>query len=189
VRRNVARSSCVFQELVFIGVHMDGAEVAAALDDALLTDAEGSATDPEKWGTFEDPFRLWERGAPSARAKTLVDLAAEVVTRVESLEALQRPITDLMATMRAERQAIEARYLALQVENWRQRAIILNAPATAGSMKSPIPRFWLQAFLNHPGLEEIINQRDADALEALVDVTWAFLPNFEVRSVVWVESV
>ena len=39
---------------------MDAAAVTAALDGALLTDAE-YAGGPEAWSAYEDPLRLWER--------------------------------------------------------------------------------------------------------------------------------
>ena len=48
------------QELVFIGVQMDAGAAEAALEWALLSDAEYSGG-PSTWGAFEDPFRLWER--------------------------------------------------------------------------------------------------------------------------------
>ncbi|MGV9822724.1 GTP-binding protein [Nocardia xishanensis] len=46
------------QEIVFIGVKLDGDRVRALLDDALLTDAEFTAG-PEVWAEFDDPFPAW----------------------------------------------------------------------------------------------------------------------------------
>ncbi|WP_068059898.1 GTP-binding protein [Nocardia xishanensis] len=46
------------QEIVFIGVKLDGDRVRALLDDALLTDAEFTAG-PELWAEFDDPFPAW----------------------------------------------------------------------------------------------------------------------------------
>lgn len=42
---------------------------------------------------------------------------------------------------------------------------------------SAIPEFWLTALRNHPALSEMITDRDADALKALVDVTISYLPS------------
>ncbi|MEV6389925.1 GTP-binding protein [Nocardia xishanensis] len=46
------------QEIVFIGVKLDGDRVRALLDDVLLTDAEFTAG-PEVWAEFDDPFPAW----------------------------------------------------------------------------------------------------------------------------------
>ncbi|WP_431971183.1 GTP-binding protein [Nocardia sp. bgisy134] len=46
------------QEIVFIGVKLDGDRVRALLDAALLTDAEFTAG-PEVWADFDDPFPAW----------------------------------------------------------------------------------------------------------------------------------
>ncbi|MGW5221215.1 GTP-binding protein [Nocardia sp. NPDC004085] len=46
------------QEIVFIGVKLDGAEVRALLDGALLTDAEFAAG-PGAWAEYPDPFPAW----------------------------------------------------------------------------------------------------------------------------------
>jgi G3E family GTPase len=47
------------QELVFIGVGLDPAEVAARLDGALLTQAE-LAAGPQAWRTLSDPLPAWD---------------------------------------------------------------------------------------------------------------------------------
>jgi nucleosome assembly protein 1-like 1 len=39
-----------------------------------------------------------------------------------------------------------------------------------------IPEFWLTALRNHPGLSEIITDRDAGALRHLIDIRLAYLP-------------
>ncbi|MCP2300127.1 GTPase, G3E family [Nocardia amikacinitolerans] len=46
------------QEIVFIGVKLDGERVRALLDGALLTDAEYAAG-PEIWAELDDPFPAW----------------------------------------------------------------------------------------------------------------------------------
>jgi len=45
-----------------------------------------------------------------------------------------------------------------------------SPPAVAG-----IPQFWLTALRNHPGLAELITDRDAKALEYLTDVRYEYL--------------
>ncbi|MEU2040160.1 GTP-binding protein [Nocardia niwae] len=46
------------QEIVFIGIKLDGDKVRALLDDALLTDAE-FAEGPGAWAEYPDPFPAW----------------------------------------------------------------------------------------------------------------------------------
>lgn len=46
------------QEIVFIGVRIDGDEVRGLLDAALLTDVE-LAAGPAGWAAYEDPFPVW----------------------------------------------------------------------------------------------------------------------------------
>ena len=50
------------QELVFIGIDMDEAEIRRALDGCLLTEAE-MALGPTLWARFADPFPAWRREA------------------------------------------------------------------------------------------------------------------------------
>ena len=47
------------QELVFIGIGMDEADLRARLDRCLLTEAE-LALGPEGWARFHDPFARWD---------------------------------------------------------------------------------------------------------------------------------
>jgi G3E family GTPase len=47
------------QELVFIGIDYNEAQITGALDTALLTDDEW-ALGPDGWKAFEDPFESWE---------------------------------------------------------------------------------------------------------------------------------
>ena len=50
------------QEMVFIGIDMNRADIEARLNDCLLTDEE-MQLGPEGWTAFEDPFGEWEREA------------------------------------------------------------------------------------------------------------------------------
>lgn len=50
-------------------------------------------------------------------------------------------------------------------------------PATSGEPEpAAIPEFWLTALRNHPGLSDMITDRDAEALKSLTDITVAYLP-------------
>lgn len=51
------------QELVFIGMEMDEADIRAKLDACLLTDAE-MARGRAGWVKLHDPFPVWEKDAP-----------------------------------------------------------------------------------------------------------------------------
>jgi G3E family GTPase len=53
------------QELVFIGVELDEAELRAALDACLLTDTE-FAVGPDAWLSFDDPLPCWDTELPDA---------------------------------------------------------------------------------------------------------------------------
>ncbi|MFV0374690.1 GTP-binding protein [Microbacterium sp.] len=50
------------QDIAFIGVDLDHARLAAALDEAALTDAEFAAG-PASWAAFPDPFPVWTKAA------------------------------------------------------------------------------------------------------------------------------
>ncbi|MEM6750841.1 MAG: zinc metallochaperone GTPase ZigA [Planctomycetota bacterium] len=54
------------QEIVFIGVEMDRADIEAKLDAALLTSAE-IAEGPNAWSRYEDPIPSWELPEPEAQ--------------------------------------------------------------------------------------------------------------------------
>ena len=168
---------------MFIGVRMDGAAVEAALDSALLSDAEASEGGPEAWGRFIDPFRLW---APSARDKTLALLPRDVAERVKVLEGLQKPADALAEAQHADRKALELKRVALLAGSWAQRAVTLLGPEGSSSQGTPglrvaaLPNFWLTAMQNHPDVEPAISERDEAVLEALVDISWEYLTDFEV---------
>jgi hypothetical protein len=53
------------QEIVFIGAGMREAALRAALDAALLTDAE-MARNARTWARFEDPFPVWTDDAEAS---------------------------------------------------------------------------------------------------------------------------
>lgn len=49
------------QQLVWIGIHMDEAELRRMLDACLLTDEE-MAMGPDGWAAFDDPLPAWATG-------------------------------------------------------------------------------------------------------------------------------
>jgi hypothetical protein len=49
-------------------------------------------------------------------------------------------------------------------------------PSLGKEPEKGIPDFWLTALRNHPGLAELITERDAEALAFLQDVTLEYLP-------------
>lgn len=55
----------VGQDLAFIGLHLAEDRLAAALDDAALTDAE-LAAGPTVWARFADPFPAWQTATDRA---------------------------------------------------------------------------------------------------------------------------
>lgn len=77
--------------------------------------------------------------------------------------------------MLEERKALELKYHALHVAAWKQRSDALSG-------NPGIPKFWLQAFSNHPAVGDFIEDHDLDALAALKDVTWEYLPELKVRA-------
>ncbi|MCH2396224.1 zinc metallochaperone GTPase ZigA [Oceanibaculum sp.] len=65
-RRHIARAwDAVYgdrrQEIVFIGAHMDEAEIRRRLDACLLGDADALTLDFDVWKELEDPFPVWRR--------------------------------------------------------------------------------------------------------------------------------
>ena len=52
-------------------------------------------------------------------------------------------------------------------------------PAVNEPEAAAIPEFWLTALRNHPGLNELINDRDAAALKSLTDISVEYLPTSE----------
>lgn len=85
--------------------------------------------------------------------------------------------------MLEERKALEVKYHALHVAVWKQRSEVLSGAVdpAASAASSGIPKFWLTAFSNHPAVADFVEERDEEALSALKDVTWDYLPELKVR--------
>ncbi|KAJ7347707.1 nucleosome assembly protein [Mycena albidolilacea] len=123
---------------------------------------------------------------------------------VEGLKGIQVKQTDLQNQYKRECLELERKYLDLQKPLYARRHAIIAGEAVAtpeeiaaGEAQSlkddedytPLPKeelgkepekgipdFWLTALRNHPGLAELITDRDAEALAFLQDVTLEYLP-------------
>ena len=116
------------------------------------------------------------------RAEVVAALSPEAVKRLEALEVLQKGADEHLAAMLEERKALELKYHALHVTAWKQRADILTGVTDPASSteSSGITKFWLQAMSNHPAVADFIEERDEDALTALKDISWEYLPELKV---------
>ncbi|KAJ7147570.1 nucleosome assembly protein [Mycena crocata] len=130
-------------------------------------------------------------------------LPLPVKRSVAGLKGVQVAQTELQNQYKRECLELERKYLELQKPLYaRRHAIISGAAAVtdeeiaAGEAQAAkddedytpladiaddadikgIPDFWLTALRNHPGLAELITDRDAEALAHLTDVTLAYLP-------------
>ncbi|TIA70710.1 hypothetical protein E3P91_02963 [Wallemia ichthyophaga] len=63
----------------------------------------------------------------------------------------------------------------LQLETDEQAPQASESSKQLGDVKG-IPQFWLTALQNHPGIADVINERDNEALERLVDIRLSYLP-------------
>ena len=68
--------------------------------------------------------------------------------------------------------------IAAGIEEAKKEKDDYEAVAVEGET-APIPEFWLTALRNHPGITELITDRDADALKSLVDITISYQPATE----------
>ncbi|KAF7368665.1 NAP-domain-containing protein [Mycena venus] len=122
---------------------------------------------------------------------------------VEGLKGIQVQQTELQNQYKRECLELERKYLGLQKPLYARRNAIIAGEAAAtpeeiaageaqslkddeeytplpkedeGDAPKGIPDFWLTALRNHPGLAELITERDAEALVFLKDVTLEYLP-------------
>lgn len=130
-------------------------------------------------------------------------LPVEVKRSVEALKGIQVKQTELQNQYKRECLELEKKYSELQKPLFERRRAIITGDAkptpeeikageerekkedpeytplpeaTGENATAAIPEFWLTALRNHPGLAEMITDRDADALKSLVDITIAYLP-------------
>ncbi|TIA87264.1 hypothetical protein E3P99_03298 [Wallemia hederae] len=62
-----------------------------------------------------------------------------------------------------------------EVENDEAEASASNDKKELGDVKG-IPQFWLTALQNHPGIADVISERDTELLDRLVDIRLSYLP-------------
>ncbi|KAI0686466.1 NAP-domain-containing protein [Cytidiella melzeri] len=141
-------------------------------------------------------------GRSSGYIESLPD---EVKRSVEALKGVQAKHNELQNKYKRECLELEKKYSELQKPLWeRRREIVLGEskptldeikageeeskkededytplPAVSEPEAAAIPEFWLTALRNHPGLNEIITDRDAEALKSLTDITVSYLPTSE----------
>ncbi|KAF7303532.1 NAP-domain-containing protein [Mycena indigotica] len=131
-------------------------------------------------------------------------LPVPVRRNVEGLKGIQIKQTELQNQYKRECLELERKYLELQKPLYARRheIIIGTSSATTEEIEAGdaaakaedsdyesvpaatdddeavkgIPDFWLTALRNHPGLAELITERDAEALAYLKDITLSYLP-------------
>ncbi|KAI5116844.1 hypothetical protein M0805_006076 [Coniferiporia weirii] len=130
-------------------------------------------------------------------------LPVEVKRSLAALQGVQLKQVDLLKEFKREVWELEKKYLDLAKPLYERRTAIISGAAAptaeeieAGEAEAtkdddeytplpkdsnataPIESFWLTALRNHLGISELINDRDADALEHLSDIQISYLlPN------------
>ncbi|KAJ3513795.1 hypothetical protein NMY22_g14935 [Coprinellus aureogranulatus] len=137
-------------------------------------------------------------------------LPVEVKLNVEGLVGIQTKQNELHNQYKLECLELEKKYLGLTQPLYERRKAIISGskPATKEEIElgekaelkedeeyevlpkdvepssSGIPEFWLTALRNHPGIGELITDRDADALKSLTDIQIEYLtdePGFKLN--------
>jgi len=134
------------------------------------------------------------------------NLPVEVKRSVQGLKGVQVKQTELQNQYKRECLELEIKYLKLQEPLYKRRQEIVSgstAPTPeeieAGEKQSQkddedytelpadstqssgIPEFWLTALRNHPGIAELITDRDAGALKHLLDIRISYLSLQEAK--------
>jgi nucleosome assembly protein 1-like 1 len=128
-------------------------------------------------------------------------LPVPVRLNIEALQGVQVKQNDLQNQYKRECLELEKKYLDLTKPLYARRHDLITGKATPTSEEieageqyllkdddeytpvskdtppsaAAIPEFWLTALRNHIGLSDLITDRDADALKALLDVRLAYL--------------
>ncbi|KAJ2912704.1 hypothetical protein MD484_g7718, partial [Candolleomyces efflorescens] len=129
------------------------------------------------------------------------NLPVEVKLNVEALVGLQTKQNELQNQYKLECLELEKKYLGLSQPLYERRKAIITGSKPASkeeveageqaSLKddedyeqlpkdvepspSGIPEFWLTALQNHPGIGDLITDRDADCLKSLTDIQIEYL--------------
>jgi hypothetical protein len=128
----------------------------------------------------------------SVRAELVAQLTPDEAAAFCALEDLERQDNAEREARLAEIAALEVKWHARRKERWTQRAALIAPPPSSGSSSSSgtgsssgsgtrLSQLWVHALTNNPVLIDCIEPSDLEALEALVDVTWDFLPDLKVR--------
>ena len=127
-------------------------------------------------------------------------LPQEVRQRVTALKALQSDHNSIEQEFQREILELEKRYAQRYEPIYQRRKMLIvgeqepspeelikgdeiekedgveaKENAESGEVKG-IPQFWLTVLQNHPGIAEVISERDIEALESLVDIKLSYLP-------------
>lgn len=97
-----------------------------------------------------------------------------VSPRVQYLE-LQKPLYERRRAIVAGDAKPTAEEIAAGIEETKKDKDDYEGIAIEGEAGA-IPEFWLTTLRNHPGITELITDRDADALKALTDIQISYLP-------------
>ncbi|KDR73197.1 hypothetical protein GALMADRAFT_72494 [Galerina marginata CBS 339.88] len=132
-------------------------------------------------------------------------LPVEIKLNVEALKGVQVKQNELHNQYKKECLELEKKYLELQKPLYERRSAIINGKAAATTQEieageeasvkddedytplpkdvtpspSGIPEFWLTALRNHVALNEMITDRDVEALKHLIDVRLVYLKEGE----------
>jgi nucleosome assembly protein 1-like 1 len=96
-------------------------------------------------------------------------LPEEVKQRIATLEEIHGERAQLECKFRQEVMELERKYHQLYAPLYQRRSEVI-AGKNDNSAEKGIPEFWLTCFKNSPGLEQLIQEHDEEALKKLVDV-------------------
>ena len=97
---------------------------------------------------------------------------------VKTLRKMDEDVSEAVAGYEAERKALEDKWEAKMNGLYEKRSAVLYSSGLAadGAFAAALPGFWRQAMEHNALLREAIAEKDADALEYLVDIKTKFLP-------------
>ncbi|KAJ3240874.1 hypothetical protein HDU78_002076 [Chytriomyces hyalinus] len=175
----------------------------ASFKQSQITEVQGNKLS----GVFQHPAVLGAlqqrlNGLVGKPSSYIADLPADVKRRVDALRNIQDKHSELEAKFREEVLALEKKYLTQHQPLYDQRAKIVSGdvePTDAEAHREPeedddeeeektaskpsdkatkgIPEFWLTALKTNSAISEFITERDEEALKALVNIKYAYLPD------------
>jgi nucleosome assembly protein 1-like 1 len=164
----------------------DGQVVAAvdadADEDDEIVDQEFGAED-----SSEDEHDH-ERDLEAARAEMLASLSPKTRACLETMTELDKQADNIFSEYELERKALERKFLDKYAKVFEQRkdlvadGVPLNGEKLENegdgdeSARKGVPSFWLTAMSNHVVLASLLSEEDIEALNALVDIRVADVP-------------